>query len=242
MNRDQITTLIKHQTDMIVQSGPFAGMRLSPEVSWGDGDLGSKLLGTYEQELHPFLTCAATRAYGAVVDIGCAEGYYAVGVARLFPDTTVFAFDADPAALEILGKNTRLNRVDAAVEARGLCTPEILIQLAEAHGRLLIICDCEGYEASLFADPSTQAALQSALRHSDLIIECHDFLNPLSTAQCLATFAATHLVQNVYSGGRNPNAFPFLSGLPDIARWLAVCENRPCLMNWIICQSRSPRT
>ena len=238
MNRDQITALIQHQTDMTVQTGPFAGMRLSPDFFWGDGDLASKLLGTYEQELHLFLSRMASRRYGAIVNIGCAEGYYAVGATRLFPGTKVFAFDTDPRALDILARNVRLNEVEAAVEAGGVCTPETLINLAEAHGPLLVICDCEGNEVPLFSDLATQAAIQTSLRHSDLIIECHDFLNSISTAQCLATFSATHLVENVYSGGRNPNVFPFLSGLSDTARWIAVCENRPCLMNWLLCQSR----
>jgi predicted RNA methylase len=238
MNRDQITALIRHQTAMTVRSGPFTGMRLSPELSWGDGDLAPKLLGTYEQKLRPFLSRMVSRNYGAIVDIGCTEGYYAVGAARLFPPTKVFAFDADPSALDILDKNVRLNCVEAAVEVRSVCTPGTPIELAESNGPLLVICDCEGYQGPLFSDRATQTALQTALRHSDLIFECHDVLNSLSTAQCIATFSGTHLVENVYNGGGNPNVLPFLSGLNDVARWMAVCEGRPCLMKWVLCQSR----
>jgi hypothetical protein len=241
MDREHVTALIKRQTDMTVQTGPFAGMRLSDDISWGDGDLAPKLLGTYEQELHAFIAHIAPRRYGAIVDIGCAEGYYAVGAARLFPGTKIYAFDTDQRALHVLNENLRLNGVAGEVEAGGTCTAETLLYLAEKHGSLLVICDCEGYEISLFARADTQSALQQALRHSDLIIECHDFLNPLCSALCLATFAATHLVENVYSGGRNPNAFPFLSGLSDFWRWMAVYERRPCLMNWLLCQSRQAR-
>jgi len=240
MTREMITELIARQTNMTVQVGPFAGMRISPETSWGDGDSGPKLLGTYEQELHPHLVHATSRSYGAVVNIGCAEGYYAVGTARLFPGTKVFAFDCDPRALTVVRENARLNGLEDQVEVGGACTSEMLLQLAISHSPLLVICDCEGYEAQIFLEQNTQAQLREVLRHSDLIIECHDFINSLSTAVCFAMFGATHLIENVYGGGRNPNVFPFLSGLHEIERWIAVCENRPCLMNWLVCKSRQP--
>ena len=43
-------------------------------------------------------------AYPVVVNIGCAEGYYAVGMAGRMPDTRVDAFDIDPAAQRACGE------------------------------------------------------------------------------------------------------------------------------------------
>eukprot|EP01040_Poterioochromonas_malhamensis_P024559 gene24559-30409_t len=44
----------------------------------------------------------------------------------------------------------------------------------------------------------------------------------------------------VYGGGRNPNEFPFLANVTEAERWAIVCENRPVLMNWIVCSSKNP--
>ncbi len=60
-------------------SGPFAGMAYVARA------VGSavvpKLVGSYEQELHGVLADIAQTPYMVVVDVGCAEGYYAVGLA-----------------------------------------------------------------------------------------------------------------------------------------------------------------
>lgn len=67
-----------------VRRGEFAGMRLL------DRSVGSaflpKLVGSYEAKLHPFLRRAATQAWDVVIDGGCAEWYYAVGLAMLFKE------------------------------------------------------------------------------------------------------------------------------------------------------------
>src|SRR5215831_3414954 len=62
-------------TDDTITAGPFKGARLP--VSWRDR--GSKLLGFYEQELHPFIEAVIEWKPDVVVNVGCAEGYYAIG-------------------------------------------------------------------------------------------------------------------------------------------------------------------
>jgi hypothetical protein len=79
-----------------VQSGPFAGMRFLPKTP--DSCLMPKLLGCYEADLHRHVVAALDRGYDTVINIGCAEGYYAVGFARLLPAIEVCAFDTEVAA------------------------------------------------------------------------------------------------------------------------------------------------
>ena len=57
-----------------------------------DGDLPPKLLCCYEAELHPAIERAAARNPQLIVTIGCAEGYYAVGMARVLLAARVHAF------------------------------------------------------------------------------------------------------------------------------------------------------
>src|ERR1700686_4848787 len=81
MRRAELIDYLWRASAGVVQSGPFKGMRLSDQTTWGDGDLGAKILGCYEQELWPHLEGARRGAYRRVINVGCAEGYYAVGLA-----------------------------------------------------------------------------------------------------------------------------------------------------------------
>jgi 2-polyprenyl-3-methyl-5-hydroxy-6-metoxy-1,4-benzoquinol methylase len=98
---DRITRAIVKRHGLVVLDGPFAGMRYVPQAA--GSSLLPKLLGCYEAELHPTLTSVFSLNYRQVVDVGCAEGYYAVGLATRILEARVFAFDTDMQAREYLG-------------------------------------------------------------------------------------------------------------------------------------------
>ena len=81
-----------------VLHGPFAGMDYTSEAS--EGGLAPRLLGTYEAELHPALAAVAARGLQLIYDVGCAEGYYAVGLARAVPGARVRAYGVAEARTE----------------------------------------------------------------------------------------------------------------------------------------------
>jgi predicted O-methyltransferase YrrM len=66
------------------------------ETVWGP--ITPKWLGCYELELHDIVETAIACRYDRVIDVGCAEGYYAVGFAWRMPETEVITFDIDPIA------------------------------------------------------------------------------------------------------------------------------------------------
>jgi len=70
----------------------------------------------------------------AVITVGCAEGYYAVGLARLFPQAAIFAFDTDPKAQLICRQTASLNQVDDRVTVMGACAPPVLLSLLARVG------------------------------------------------------------------------------------------------------------
>ena len=96
-----------------VMQGPFAGMDYATSAT--EGALTARLLGTYESELHPYLAKFAANPPDCVIDVGCAEGYYAVGLARMMPQVRVHAFDiqekARRACAEMAAKNGVGDRV-----------------------------------------------------------------------------------------------------------------------------------
>ena len=56
--------------------GPFEGLQY-PDARSSGSSLLPKLIGSYEHELHEIINDALGQSYTDLVDIGCAEGYYA---------------------------------------------------------------------------------------------------------------------------------------------------------------------
>ena len=218
--------------ERVVQAGPFRGMKYPAARSFGS-TLYPKLVGCYECELHPWLQLLHGRAYTRVMDIGCAEGYYAVGLALLFPDAVVHAHDTDPQALAACREVAVANGVHERVRLGGALSTDDLIRFG-AGGSGLIVCDCEGCELTLFT-----ADAAARLADCDLIVELHDFLNPAISSTLLDRFRRTHVVRTVGTTPRSPDRIPVLRSLPPLARELAVAELRPGPMEWMLAESRS---
>lgn len=235
LRRRELAEFIGRETGMVVQSGPFSGMRLSRAASWGDGDLSPKLLGTYESELHDWIEDAAAAPYDMVVNIGCAEGFYAVGLSRRMPDAIVHAFDLDEAAQAACARNAAENGVDSRIKVEGRCDHARLESLLSTARKALVVIDCEGCERELL-----NPQLVPGLRSADILVECHDFLGRGMTEELKRRFAATHTIQTVHEGARDPNRFEILRRFNSLDRWLAVSEGRRETMHWLLCRSHQP--
>ncbi len=215
-----------------VRSGPFTGMRLLDTTSWGN--VASYLLGSYEQELHPALEILLMRGYETVIDVGCAEGYYAVGLARRLPGAAVHAFDIDEAAQRLCAELAVLNGVADRVAVAGVCDAGQLERLI--HGCTLVFVDCEGCEAQLL-DPTLAPALATA----DLIVELHDFVDPTITERVLDQLDSTHRIELVDVTSRSAADYPELAGEPGTVAFRALFEGRPTdphPMQWAVMRSR----
>jgi SAM-dependent methyltransferase len=148
-----------------VLGGPFRGMKYPRQALLNRNGIPI-LFGTYELELHEVIEEAISKRFDRIIDIGCAEGYYAVGLARR-TEATVYAFDCEPREMFYCRKMARLNGVEDRMHVRSWCDEATLKKTA--IGRCLIISDCEGYEALLFSDD-----IAPILWNSDLIIEVHE--------------------------------------------------------------------
>jgi hypothetical protein len=165
VRQNRIKQLIYEGSDPSVLSGPFAGMKYLNEIVWGP--IECKWLGTYEQELHPILDQILRTSYSVIIDVGSAEGYYSVGLARKFPAAQVYSYDVDPWARRQQRRLASLNGV-SNVQIGRLCTSEYLTR--HISGRTLLVCDIEGYEYGLL-DPDRTPPL----RRSDILVEVHEF-------------------------------------------------------------------
>jgi hypothetical protein len=72
------------ENGLIVRDGPFAGM-IYPESTVKVRNLIPKMIASYEDELTPWIEEAVAKNYPTIVNVGSADGYYAVGLARRLP-------------------------------------------------------------------------------------------------------------------------------------------------------------
>jgi hypothetical protein len=229
---DEMEPMVFEECEGTVAFGPFAGMRYIP--SSNSSPLIPKLVGTYEQELHPVLRRIAATPYDLVLDVGCAEGYYAVGLARALPGAVVRAYDVDADALVNLSRLAALNGVAARIEQAGFCTADE-IQRTGGH-RVLLVCDIEGGERDLL-DPAKAPALAEA----DVLVEIHDGPGKSEIHDLLqARFAPTHRIAFIAGQPRSAaDGARIRSILRASSRALAVNEARRYPGEWGFFEART---
>ena len=215
--------------DLTVRHGPFQGMKYPRPESMGSS-LFPKLLGSYEKEIQPIWEIICGNAYAEIVDIGCAEGYYAVGLALRIPGAKVFAYDTDQDAIQLCRNMAELNKVGRRVVTGGFCDGEIL----KSHllsGKALIISDCEGYEKDLFSKEIVQR-----LAHHDVLVELHDFIDIEISSLIRRRFEDTHVIRAIQSVDDITKAHSYCyEELQDYTlsmRKLLLAECRPAIMEW----------
>lgn len=178
-------------SDLTVQNGPFKGMRYPAFIAHGSS-MFPKLLGTYESELHPLINKLLENKYEHIMDIGCAEGYYAVGMAVNMPRSKIIAYDINSQAVAACKKMAGLNAAHNLTFG-DFCSPQTL-KTFDFGSHSLIICDCEGYELDLFNEENI-----SNLKNCDILIELHDLYNEKISYHIDCLFSQTHQLEYIYS-------------------------------------------
>lgn len=221
-----------------ILAGPFKGMKYGRTTSMCS-TLHPKLLGTYESELAAAFDRALARKPPLVVDVGAADGYYAVGFAYRDPSARVIAYDQDPRARAELAKLAELNGVADRIEIRGRCEAADMEAFAGKAG--LMIVDCEGFEDDLLSKEN--------LRHLtawEFIIETHDGFRAGVSRRLVERFAATHeveVVEAIHDFDKLDHVkVPLLDGLPRREADLVLAEGREhACLRWLVCRPSANR-
>ncbi len=207
-----------------VQEGPFAGLILSPMTH--AEHLGPYLLGVYESELDRAWEAVFRRTCSQIVDVGAKFGYYAVGLARRYPQTPVIAFDTDAWARRAVREMAAANGTPN-VEVRSYCEPGWLVR--NLREGAFVLSDCEGYEGVLFGREALPA-----LRTATLLIETHDQFVPGVGERLRNDLGATHDVQVFGEGEGRRVSSRDLSFLSEEERRLANDDIRS-EQSWLLC-------
>lgn len=210
-----------------VKRGPFEGLQYPPREEWASCRF-EKIIGAYEAEIHPFLESILHEDFGVILNVGAAEGFYGVGLARMFEDSRVIAFEADPAKAEFLGRLAALNGVSDRIQLEGLCGESDFREL-EGSPPDLLVCDIDGGEKDLL-DPGRFPWLRDTI----ILLELHDCFLPGLSSLIRERFTPSHRIDCVMNAGLAYEEYPELHGLLFEEIYAMVGEDRRGLQTWFL--------
>lgn len=229
---------LSQQLGHTVTYGPFVGLLLSDTSWWGAADRGSMLLGIYEQEVLESIV-ALSPERNIFVDLGAADGYYAVGAVYSGLFERALAFEISEEGRSAIAQNARRNSVSDRIEILGIADS---LSLSKIHqddlldlGQVLMLVDIEGAEFELLTSEMLEAFRQAAI-----VVEIHNFIedDDQRVAQLVKNAEKNFKTRWVHTGPRNPSAFPELANWSDDDRWILCSESRPKLMSWLILEPK----
>jgi len=214
------------KADALVQAGPFASMKYVA-ASAGSAYL-PKLVGSYEKELHPWIELLAQKQFDTIIDLGAAEGFYAVGLARLFPESRVVAYESQASARKLLADLAAMNGVEDRIDIRGHWSVEDVSSWD--LGTSLVWMDIEGTELEILP-----AMLSGSVEKATIVFEAHHSREMIAR-RILEPFSKSHRASMVSSTSRSWRDIRHLN--PVTCWWIRkVCgswtsEGRPCIQDW----------
>ena len=215
----------------VVKYGPFQGLRLNRKTWWGQSDLGAQCLGLYEKEILDEIDRQQKGKHQTFIDIGAADGYYAVGMLSAGIVDHVISFEISEAGRAAITENWANNGNPGAITLHGEANHASL-KLIPSHvlNNALVLIDIEGHEFELL----TTEVIQQ-LQFSEVIIEIHNWIDDFETryAQLLRDLAKYFNIEKLAPVERNTASFSELRSYTDDNRLLLVSERRPCLMRFL---------
>ena len=221
---------IQKKTLGTVYSGPFKGMKYLSHSYYNL--YYPKILGTYEQELNPAIEQMIAANPECIIDIGAAEGYFVVGLARRLSKTHFIAFEAVATERDRLAELCKMNEVSHLIEIQGKCDPELLSAALQRYAKPYVICDVEGFEEVLLAPDKLKNC-----ENASFLVEVHPFDNPQLESELVRRFSPTHTCQVIRPVPRLASEYPFSSFLtkilPKVFLTGPMYEFRPKTMVWL---------
>ena len=199
----------RKKTGNVVVSGPFLGMKY---ISNSTGSrLLPKILGTYELELHRVIGEICKKSFDVIVDVGAAEGYYAVGMAYRNPNVRIVAFETEANGRNSIKEMADINGVADRVSVRGFCDSKLLSDSILYNEKCLIIMDIEGAESVLLDNRAIPK-----LNNCNILVEVHERLVPGVGDIIVDRFKNTHKIIEIKKRERVLGDFPI--AVPKICR------------------------
>ena len=215
-----------------VQYGPLKGYKIPEESHWGGLARPSMLLGMYEREVVDVLV-EHSEDRDILVDIGAADGFFAVGLVACGIFKRSYAFEISTNGRQVIKKSADINMVPHSVSVSGRFDKNFVARVEDLDlGRSVVLIDIEGDEFGLL-----DSVLIDQLRDAVVIVELHDFHFEDGGALKSDLFARMKVhfeLATITTGARDLPRSEFLDALSDNERWLLCSEGRARRMEWLI--------
>lgn len=195
----------------------------------------SKFTGQYEIEIESWVKDAIKQNYNKIINIGCSDGYYALGFAAKMPHSKIIAYEQNEVHRLRFEKNIALNSLHN-IDVHGFCDiDQFKAILDNVSENILLFLDIEGEEIN-FLDPNQF----KNLKFCDIIVELHDFAYKDIEKIISSRFSNTHKIEIVGQIGRNPH-FAELIDLSEPVKLPLFSEYRPPNMKWMRLKAKKNR-
>ncbi len=214
-----------------VKYGPFKGLRLTHNPWWGQLDLGSQCLGLYEKEILKFIENIEDGQFTNFIDIGAADGYYAVGLLSTGKIQRSICFEKTDKGREAIFTNWKNNGAIGQLVVKAKANFESIATLTEHDlERSLILIDIEGGEFELLNNDTIHK-----FRYSKILLEIHNWVTDFEEKYknlliSLDEFFCIKIIKRV---DRQVDNYMELRDFTDDNRLLLISERRPCLMRFL---------
>lgn len=216
-----------------VKYGPFRGLKLSKATWWGTTDRAGMLLGLYEQEVLSALASVPVRYRRSFIELGAADGYYAVGVLVNDLFERSYCFEISERGQKAIAANAALNGVSSRVQIHGVAEADFHTALPEsATGNSVLLIDIEGAEFDVLT-----AKTFERFANSVIIVELHDhfFADATQRLERLRSICASAFrIDELTTTNRDLSVFPELKQFSDTDRWLICSEGRRAMPHWYV--------
>tara|TARA_B100000925_G_scaffold154375_1_gene115785 strand:+ start:799 stop:1530 length:732 start_codon:yes stop_codon:yes gene_type:complete len=213
--------------NFVVKYGIFKNLKMNHEISWGRGDIASKIYGFYENKIQQKLKDINNPI---LIDIGAADGFFAIGSLKSKICEFCYAFEETKKSRENLFKTAQINNVQNKLSIIGKATKDNFFSLLPSEinfSKVTILCDIEGGEFDFFSDE-----ILKTIKYSNIIIEIHKNHNKNLEIVLLERVKKYFNVSVIIDNDKNFENVSELHTLNDIDRNLICSEGRSYIGKW----------
>ncbi len=216
-----------------VQFGPFLGMKFFTTRT-RRSKLFAKLIGCYEEALHELIWHLVDNNYEKIIIVGCRDGYYSTGLARLMPNARIFGYELNNVALGFARSNAIANNVAHRVilHADNYDSSKLLNETLNGRSLLFVNSDSSGSE--IFSEGAV-----SILAYADVLIQLNDFTDPGRKPNIMRLFQDTHEFKPIHQKRLPTTVSHFLNSHSDTLRVLnLIDEGKAERIEWLFLTSK----
>ena len=229
--------ILSEKYDFRVAYGPFKGMQLNKNIWWSRNDLITQTLGIYEEHILEKIKFFSKYGATAFIDIGAADGYFAVGMAYSKLYEKVYAFEIEEDGRNRIIENALRNNCEKKIQVFGKANLKSIKKITAIEKKATFLIDIEGSEYD-FLDTN----MLEALANHFVICELHPWLvndGEMLQEKLLESASSFFDVDLIKRESYNPNNFSDFDNLSDEERLIAVGEGRERNMYWMILSPRN---